>query len=295
VGLAGHARLRRGDLRKKTTLVRLRRGTIDYGVDGLNRRIGKKVGVSLVKAWLYRDQLEPVAELDGSGALISRFVYASKPHVPDYMVRSGQTYRILSDHLGSVRLVVNAATGVVAQRIDYEFGVITLDTNPGFQPFGFAGGLYDPDTKLVRFGARDYDPETGRWTAKDPIGFAGGDADSYGYVINDPLNVIDPSGRFVAVPVLAAAAAIAIVIDVAINAEINYDGNSVSVSIPPPSMFRNGLPLPFAFGLNVNGEAERITVPGTNFQIGYPGGLSCEVTADPSFVGGSDAQAPPQM
>jgi len=36
------------------------------------------------------------------------------------------------------------------------------------QPFGFAGGIYDPDTGLVRFGARGYDAETGRWTAKDP-------------------------------------------------------------------------------------------------------------------------------
>jgi len=35
---------------------------------------------------------------------------------------------------------------------------------------------------IVRFGARDYDPETGRWTAKDPIMFAGGDANLYGYV-----------------------------------------------------------------------------------------------------------------
>jgi YD repeat-containing protein len=71
-------------------------GTIDYVLDGLNRRIGKKVGGTLVKGWLYRDQLEPVAELDGSGALVSRFVYASKPHVPDYMTKGGQTYRIVT-------------------------------------------------------------------------------------------------------------------------------------------------------------------------------------------------------
>lgn len=69
-----------------------------------------------------------------------------------------------------------------------------LDTNPGFQPFGFAGGLYDNDTKLIRFGARDYDPEVGRWTGKDPIGFGGGDANLYGYAFNDPVNFIDPSG-----------------------------------------------------------------------------------------------------
>jgi len=61
-------------------------------------------------------------------------------------------------------------------------------------PFGFAGGLYDRDTGLVRFGYRDYDPETGRWTAKDPIGFAGGDTDLYGYCVNDPVNYFDPPG-----------------------------------------------------------------------------------------------------
>jgi len=48
----------------------------------------------------------------------------------------------------------------------------------------------------VRFGYRDYDPETGRWTAKDPIGFAGGDTDLYGYCLNDPVNAVDPSGLF---------------------------------------------------------------------------------------------------
>ena len=53
---------------------------------------------------------------------------------------------------------------------------------------------YDRDTGLVRFGYRDYDPETGRWTAKDPIGFAGGDTDLYGYCLNDPVNLIDPYG-----------------------------------------------------------------------------------------------------
>ncbi len=56
------------------------------------------------------------------------------------------TYRFLTDHLGSPRLVVNASTGAVVQRIDYDEWVQVLDdTNPGFQPFGFAGGLYDRD------------------------------------------------------------------------------------------------------------------------------------------------------
>jgi RHS repeat-associated protein len=168
---------------------------VEYVVDARDRRVGKKVNGQLVQGFLYQGQLAPVAELDGSGNVVSRFVYATHTNVPDYMEKGGKTYRIISDHLGSVRMVVDASTGEVAQRIDYdEFGNVLEDTNPGFQPFGFAGGLYDPDTKLVRFGARDYDAETGRWTAKDPINFAGGQANLYAYVGNDPVNLIDPTG-----------------------------------------------------------------------------------------------------
>ena len=54
--------------------------------------------------------------------------------------------------------------------------------------------MHDRDTGLVRFGYRDYDPDVGRWTAKDPILFAGGDMDLYGYALNNPINFIDPLG-----------------------------------------------------------------------------------------------------
>jgi RHS repeat-associated protein len=111
------------------------------------------------------------------------------------MVKGGVTYKIVADAIGSVRLVVAADSGEVVQRLDYdEFGRVLRDTSPGFQPFGFAGGLYDADTGLVRFGARDYDPVVGRWTAKDPIGFGGGDTNLYAYAGSDPINFIDPTG-----------------------------------------------------------------------------------------------------
>ena len=149
-----------------------------------------------MQGFLYQNQLDPVAELDGTGNLVSRFVYASKAKVPDYMVKNGATYRIISDHLGSSRLVVDVTTGVIVQRMDYdEFGQVITDTNPGFQPFGFAGGLYDQHTKLVRFRARDYDAETGRWVAKDPARFAGRMTNLYSYTFNDPMNWIDRTGE----------------------------------------------------------------------------------------------------
>ena len=50
--------------------------------------------------------------------------------------------------------------------------------------------------KLVRFGARDYDAESGRWICKDPIGFEGEDVNLYRYVENDPNSYFDPDGQF---------------------------------------------------------------------------------------------------
>ncbi|MCI5212674.1 MAG: RHS repeat-associated core domain-containing protein, partial [Candidatus Electrothrix sp. ATG2] len=88
--------------------------------------------------------------------------------------------------------------GSVVKAISYDsFGTILSDSNPAFAvPFGFAGGLHDRDTGLVKFGFRDYDPAIGRWVAKDPIFFVSGDVDLYGYVENDPVNFIDPEGEF---------------------------------------------------------------------------------------------------
>jgi RHS repeat-associated protein len=176
---------------------------IKYVIDGLNRRVGKRVNGTLVQGFLYQDQLRPIVELDAAGNIVSRFVYATRVNIPDYLVKGNTTYRIISDHLGSPRLVVDVSTGAVAQRMDYdEFGQVVNDTNPGFQPFGFAGGLYDRDLKLVRFGVRDFGPQTGRWTAKDPIGFDAVDTNRYGYVANDPINRIDLTGTFApAVPI----------------------------------------------------------------------------------------------
>jgi RHS repeat-associated protein len=81
------------------------------------------------------------------------------------------------------------------------WGLVVKDTNPGFQPFGFAGGLYDPQTKLVRFGARDYDPTLGRWTAKDPAGFPDvsvcGFANAFVYSCQQPVDRADYLGLLI--------------------------------------------------------------------------------------------------
>ena len=87
----------------------------------------------------------------------------------------------------------------IVKEITYDtFGTILSDTNTSLNiPFGFAGGLHDRDTNLVHFGYREYDPQTAKWTAKDPIDFSGGDSNLYGYVLGDPVGFIDPEGLMV--------------------------------------------------------------------------------------------------
>jgi RHS repeat-associated protein len=183
------------DVLGNLTAVVLPDGTkITYIIDPENHRVGKEVNGVLKTAFLYdNDQL--VAQLNGSNQIVSQFVYATGSNSPDYMISGGVSYRIFSDQRGSPRVIVNSSSGAIAEQIDYdEFGNVISDTNPGFQPFGFAGGLYDQDTKLVRFGARDYDPSIGRWTVKDPILFYGRDTNLYEYVLSNPVNVNDPTG-----------------------------------------------------------------------------------------------------
>ncbi|HEY7969988.1 MAG TPA: RHS repeat-associated core domain-containing protein [Candidatus Limnocylindrales bacterium] len=169
---------------------------VTYVVDADGRRVGREVGGHLVAGYLYDPAGHVVAETDGSSAVTEWFAYDDLGHLA-LMQRGDTSYRVITDAVGSPRLVISAADGAVADAIDYDaWGRITHETHPGFIPFGFGGGLVDPDTGFVHFGARDYDPVTGRWTSQDPIRFAGGDANLYRYASGDPVNLTDPTGLY---------------------------------------------------------------------------------------------------
>jgi RHS repeat-associated protein len=167
---------------------------IEYIHDPLGRRIAKKIDGIIVEKYLWQGLTRLLAVYDGNDNILMRFEYADG-RMPVAMTSGNSTYYPVYDQVGSLRIVADAL-GNVVKRIDYDsFGNMVNDNNPSFQvPFGFGGGLYDRDTGLVRFGFRDYDPDIGRWTAKDPILFAGGDIDLYGYCLNDPINFFDPDG-----------------------------------------------------------------------------------------------------
>ncbi|MEJ2428208.1 MAG: RHS repeat-associated core domain-containing protein [Deltaproteobacteria bacterium] len=167
---------------------------VEYIHDPLGRRTAKKVNGVITEKYLWQGLTRLLAVYDGNDILLSRFLYADG-RMPVAMEQGGATYYLTYDQVGSLRVIADSS-GNVVKRIDYDsFGNIIDDTNLAFPvPFGFAGGLHDRDTRLVRFGFRDYDPDVGRWTAKDPIFFAGGDTDFYGYVFSEPVNGVDPIG-----------------------------------------------------------------------------------------------------
>jgi RHS repeat-associated protein len=112
----------------------------------------------------------------------------------------------LTDHLNSVRLVLDASGAILDQIASDAFGNIVARLNPLVDnPLLFASREFDAETGLYYNRARYLDPSTGRWTTQDPMGFAAGDANLYRYVGNRATLATDPSGNiawFVAVPLV---------------------------------------------------------------------------------------------
>ncbi len=181
----------RGELLAVTTPTK----TITYKHNAKNQRASKEVNGTTVEKYLWENLTTLLAIYDANDNLKQRFEYAEGRMPVAMRDVSGAKYYLHYDQVGSLRAVSDTSHNIVKE-ISYDtFGNILTDSNPTFKvPFGFAGGLYDSDTKLTRFGYRDYDAYTGKWTAKDPIGFSGGDSNLYGYVLGDPVNGFDPSG-----------------------------------------------------------------------------------------------------
>ncbi|MBV9344427.1 MAG: hypothetical protein JOZ03_05485 [Gammaproteobacteria bacterium] len=169
---------------------------LTFLVDGEGHRVGRRIDDKLDSGLLYRPDGTLAAEMDGAGQIRSRFGFDDRGDLA-LLQRGSATYRVLTDALGSPRLLVDSSTGAVVAEVAYDaWGNVVRESNSDFLPVGFAGGLREPETGLLRFGARDYDPQTGRWTAPDPILIRGGDANLYAYVHGDPVNATDRAGLF---------------------------------------------------------------------------------------------------
>ena len=171
-------------------------GTVVAYTRLLGQRLTRAVDGVVTTRYLYDDEGRLVGLRDAAGVLTAVFLWAdATTPIAMVAVAEGKTYRLVTDHLGSVRLVIDAATGAIAQELTYDaFGRTVTDTAPGFQPFGFAGALADADTGLVERGHRTYDPATGRFTSRDPLLLGASSTNLYAYVDGDPVNAVDPLG-----------------------------------------------------------------------------------------------------
>ena len=172
---------------------------IKYQYDGFGRRISKTVN-GVVTKYVY-DNADILFELDEGDTIRARYTHGPGIDEPISVDRDTDgdgvmdaTYYYHRDGLGSI-VAMTDDTGDIAQTYIYDaFGRIVQKTGSIKNPYTYTGREWDEETGLYYYRARYYNAETGRWMTKDPIGFAGGDANFYVYVMNNPINTIDPLG-----------------------------------------------------------------------------------------------------
>ncbi|WFE25309.1 polymorphic toxin-type HINT domain-containing protein [Solwaraspora sp. WMMD791] len=104
-----------------------------------------------------------------------------------------------ADHHGSGQAAVDGASGQITHRRMAPFGT-ARGSQPGVGQWlgekGFVGGTQDVSTGLTHLGAREYDPQTGRFISVDPIIDVGDPQQMHGYAYanNSPVSFTDPDG-----------------------------------------------------------------------------------------------------
>ncbi|MBP8298009.1 MAG: RHS repeat protein, partial [Burkholderiales bacterium] len=167
---------------------------ITYAYDGLGRRVSRTTAAGTYE-FLYGDPASHLvtAVRDTDGQLTT--LYYDSVGLLFALQRGAARYYVATDQVGTPRVVTDNA-GVIVKQLEFDtFGVELTDTAPGFDlPIGYAGGIADAPTGLVHFGFRDYEPASGRWTARDPALFDGGQGNLFAYVDNNPVGNRDPTG-----------------------------------------------------------------------------------------------------
>ena len=175
--------------------------TVTFSYDPTGRRIGKQVttfldGVTKTSSWAYvYDGQDIIMELavNENGGMTKTF-YTQGPVIDEHLAleRNGQYYYYHADGLGSVVAITDISKAVV-QSYEYDSFGMGKPSTVFANSYTYTGREWDKETGLYYYRARYYDPMEGRFISKDPIGFRGG-INVYGYVKNNPLRYIDPSG-----------------------------------------------------------------------------------------------------
>jgi RHS repeat-associated protein/uncharacterized repeat protein (TIGR01451 family) len=158
-----------------------------YRYDALGRRIEVDANGQTTR-YVYNGT-NIALEYNGSNALVASYTDGLGDNAPLEMVRSGQPYYYLTDAEGSVTALTSASGSVVDTYTYDTFGNQTA-TGTVVNPVTYTGQQYDATSGLYYYGARYYDPSTGRFLSEDPL-FS---PNPYAYVGNDPTNFVDPTG-----------------------------------------------------------------------------------------------------
>ncbi|XP_051982861.1 teneurin-3 isoform X2 [Xyrauchen texanus] len=145
--------------------------TILYRYDGLGRRLASRNTLGQHLQFFYADLNYPTRithVYNHSSSEITSLYYDLQGHLFAMEISSGEEFYIACDNTGTP-LAVFSSNGLLLKQVQYTaYGEIYFDSNPDFQlVIGFHGGLYDPLTRLLHFGERDYDIQAGRWTTPD--------------------------------------------------------------------------------------------------------------------------------
>ena len=168
---------------------------IEYAYGAAGQRVEKRVDGRIAEAYRWRDPLRLLEFFDGREWWRLAYDQQRPGRAPVGVTNGRESYLIHSDHLDTPLALANLDGGIVQMMRYDSFGnALGGDHRAVRLPIGFAGGLYDADTGLTRFVWRDYDADTGRFTALDPLGAKGGDTDWYGYCVDDPMNRVDAWG-----------------------------------------------------------------------------------------------------
>ncbi|XP_057188724.1 teneurin-3 isoform X13 [Triplophysa rosa] len=145
--------------------------TIQYRYDGLGRRLASRNSLGQHLQFFYAELNYPTRithVYNHSSSEITSLYYDLQGHLFAMEISSGEEFYIACDNTGTP-LAVFSSNGLLLKQVQYTaYGEIYFDSNPDFQlVIGFHGGLYDPLTRLLHFGERDYDIQAGRWTTPD--------------------------------------------------------------------------------------------------------------------------------